>query len=468
MISAHVAAVRAGDVCVEEYVKKVLSRCEELDEQHRFFTVISSQLALEQARAVDAVIARGEDPGLLAGVVVSVKDNLCVEGVESTACSRILKGYKPLFSATAVQRVVDEGAIIIGKTSMDEFGFGTFNQNVGLGYQAPTHPLDPARVTGGSSGGSAGLTAALKEFAHLSLAESTGGSIECPAAYCGVIGACPTYGLVSRHGLISYADSFDKIGVMACNAADARLGMQVISCFDTRDSTSLQVPSSPRKQLRRVGVVRSSLEEVDAGVAKRTESFIERLRTQGREVVDVRLPITDSFGVAAYYVLAMSEASTNLARFSGLRYGQEAAKRGLSFDAYASQIRSEHLGLEAKRRVMLGTFMRMAGYRDAYYERCLQIRSQVVDEYAAVFEDVDVLINPTMPSVAPKVDESDKLSPAQQYSMDALTVGPNLAGVPHVSVPAGEVEGLPVGVLLSAPHFCDEALFSFVEEVVDL
>ncbi len=468
MISAHAAAVRAGEVSAVEYVKRVLAFCEEVNEEKHYFTVISRSLALKQARAVDALVKQGEDPGLLAGVVVSVKDNLCVKGVESTACSRILQGYEPLFSATAVQRVVDQGAIVIGKTSMDEFGFGTFNQNTGLGYPAPTHPLDSSRVTGGSSGGCAGLTAALKEFAHLSLAESTGGSIECPAAYCGVYGACPTYGLVSRNGLISYANSLDKVGVMACSAADARLGMQVISGFDAADSTSLQVTkSSQNKEVRRVGVLREALALAESGVREQTEVFLKRLEEQGCELVDVQLPVTKKFGVAAYYVLAMSEASTNLACFSGLRYGQEASKKGLSFDAYASGVRSEHLGLEAKRRVMLGTFTRMAGYRDAYYERCLQIRSQVVDEYAAVFEDVDVLVSPTMPSVAPSVSAASELSPAQEYSMDALTVGPNLAGVPHVSVPVGCSDDLPVGVLLCAPTFFDESLFSFVKEVCE-
>lgn len=465
MIQEHVKDVREGNLNVEEYVQQVLDHCLELDKKHHVFTTICSELALEQARAVDQAIARGEDPGSLAGVVISVKDNLCVEGVESTACSDILRGYKPQFNAHVVERVVKQGAIIIGKTSMDEFGFGTFNQNTGVGYTNPSNPLDSSRVTGGSSGGSGGVTAALRDFAHVSLAESTGGSIECPAAYCGVVGVCPTYGLVSRYGLISYADSLDKIGVMACQAADARVVMDVISGFDERDSTSISSASTPRKELKKVGVLSSSFENVDSQVASHTKAFIQELKAKGYSVVDVELPLTQEFGVAAYYVLAVSEASTNLSRFSGLRYGQESSKKGLSFDEYASKIRSKHFSVEAKRRVMLGTFTRMAGYRDAYYKRCLQLRTKIIEEYNSVFEDVDILISPTMPSPAPSIQQASSLSAAEQYAMDALTVGPNLAGIPHVSVPVGEVDALPVGALLCAPHFCDDALLAFIEEV---
>jgi aspartyl-tRNA(Asn)/glutamyl-tRNA(Gln) amidotransferase subunit A len=393
--------------------------------------------------------------GRLAGVSVSVKDNVCVDGMPSTAGSRVLEGYMPPFDATVVAKCRLEGAAILGKTTQDEFGFGTFNVNTP--YGVPLNPHDPERSPGGSSGGAAVVTAAA-EFPHLAICESTGGSISCPASFCGVVGITPTYGRTSRWGLIDYANSLDKIGCMGKKVRDAALLLSVISGPDVYDSTVLHAPvedyvayaDEPVEGLR-VGVPREYFGEgVDQGVSDEVWRGIKSLEDRGAEISEASLPFT-RYSLSSYYIIAMAEASTNLAKFCGLRYGLQLPLEG-TFDEYFSRVRSEGFGDEAKRRIILGTYARMAGYRDAYYLKALKVRTRVIEDLKRVFRDVDVLAAPTMPVVAPKFDEIADMEPIQHYMMDVLTVAPNLAGIPMASVPCGRSDGMPVGLHLMADH----------------
>ena len=328
------------------------------------------------------------------------------------------------FEVIVIQDLEKEGAIVIGKTVQDEFGFGSFGINVGLDYKIPKNPFDKERVTGGSSGGSAGITQKLNQ--HVSIAESTGGSIETPASFCGVIGFCPTYGRVSRYGLISYANSLDKIGPMTKNISDTALIMNVISGFDENDSTSSKEKINDytkfvNKSLKglRIGVI--SAEDIDKDIDKAQWSAIKKLESQGATYDKVSLPITENYGIPTYYIIAMSEASTNLACLSGMRYGVQ-ENISAHFNEYFSNIRSKNFGKEAKRRIILGTFARMAGYRDAYYLKAARVRTLIIQEYKKLFNNFDVIISPTTPFVAPKFKDIEKLTPLQHYISDRLTV----------------------------------------------
>ena len=420
----------------------VLEQAHRINQRYRAFNHV--------AEALEA-----EGGGRLAGVVVSVKDNVCVKGMPSTAGSKVLEGYMPPFDATVVAKCRLEGAAILGKTAQDEFGFGTFNVNTP--YSVPLNPRDTERSPGGSSGGAAVVTA-VADFPHLAIAESTGGSISCPASFCGVVGITPTYGRTSRWGLIDYANSLDKIGCMGKTVRDAALLLSVISGPDRYDSTVLHAPvedyvaqaGEPVEGLR-VGVPKEYFGEgVDQGVSEAVWGGIKHLEDQGADVREVSLPFT-RYSLSSYYIIAMAEASTNLAKYCGLRYGLHLPLEG-SFDEYFSAVRSVGFGDEAKRRIILGTYARMAGYRDAYYLKALKVRTRVIEDFRRVYRDVDVLAAPSMPVVAPRFDEIAELEPIQHYMMDILTVAPNLAGVPMVSVPCGESVGMPVGLHVMADY----------------
>jgi aspartyl-tRNA(Asn)/glutamyl-tRNA(Gln) amidotransferase subunit A len=395
--------------------------------------------------------------GKLFGVPLTIKDALCVKGIESKAGSKILKGYKPLFDATAVEYARAEGAIILGKNTQDEFGFGTFATNTEL---VPKNPFDNGRSCGGSSGGSAGFTAYNSRY-HASIGESTGGSIACPSSFCGVTGLTPTYGLVSRYGLIDYANSLDKIGSIGRNIEDASLLLEVLSGKDKRDSTSLDAKYvTGEAGIQRIAIIKDFYDGCDDEVKKVVSEKIDKLK-EFVKVEEVSLPLNRQYALAAYYIIATSEASTNLAKLSGLRYGVQGEVQGKHFDEYFSEIRSTNFTDEAKRRIILGTFARMSGYRDAYYLKAMKVRTKLINEFNQAFKKYDLLINPTMPVVAPRFDEITKLSPAQNYAMDLCTVPANLAGLPHVSCNAGFSKGLPVGLMAIAPHLKEQRLYSF-------
>lgn len=455
----------SGNLSVLDHTAKILQEAKKTSKEFHHFNAICEEKALEKARELDKQLKEKKARGKLFGVPVSVKDCICVKGVESTAGSAILKDYKPLFNATVIERAEQEGAIIIGKTSQDEFGFGTFSRNVGKGFETPKNPLDSKRSCGGSSGGSAGFTA-LSEFAHVSIAESTGGSIACPASFCGVYGFTPTYGRVSRYGLIDYANSLDKIGTMAKNVQDAALLLEAIAGFDEKDSTSLQNPIEKYSQLSeanpkslKIGIVKEFFGKgIEEQVSKKCWQALKKLESEGAKIEEISLPLNAKYGIAAYYLVAMTEASTNLAKYCGLRYGSSLELQG-SFDEFFSKARTEFFGEEAKRRIILGTFARMSGFRDAYYLKAMKTRTLLIEEFQKAFTKFSLLANPTMPIIAPKFSEIEKLSPLQNYAMDLCTVPANLAGLPHASISVGEgKEKMPIGLMLTAAHLQEKEL----------
>lgn len=451
--------VQNKEVDIVEHAASVIEECKKINKEYNYFNVICEDLALSQAEGLK------RDPEKpLAGLAISVKDCICVKGVETTASSRILKGYFPLFNATAVKKLVHDGAIIIGKTNQDEFGFGGFAVNVGLDFPVPLNPFDKERATGGSSGGAGGVAQKLS-FPHVALGESTGGSIVNPASFCGVFGLCPTYGRVSRFGLLDYGNSLDKIGCLAKSLEDVALVQKFISGVDRHDCTSLDVavddyPKFVGKDVKglKVGLVKEAFGGgVDRRVEKKVRDGVKVLEDSGVKVEEVSLELPLKFGIAAYYLIACSEASTNLAKYCGMRYGMHEKLEG-SFNEYFTSVRSKHFGSEAKRRIMIGTFARMAGSRDAYYLKALKVRTRIINEYKAAFKKFDALVSPTVPILPPKFDEIKKLSLLQNYMIDVLTVGPNLAGLPHLNIPVGFEKNLPVGLMLTADHLQESKL----------
>ncbi len=444
-VKRFVKEAKEGNIKLDEFYAEVFDEVEKLDKRFGIFVTLNKN------------IRENPEKGILYGLPVSVKDNICTKGIQTTAGSRILEGYVPVFDATAVAKVKNEGGVIIGKTNMDEFGFGTFSTN--SGYGVPKNPHDVSRCCGGSSGGAAALVSSL-DYPHIALGQSTGGSISCPASFCGVVGLTPTYGRVSRYGLIDYANSMDKIGPIAKTVEDAALMMNVISGYDERDfTTSDRKVEDFTKNINmdikgmKIAVPKEYFGEgVDENVRNAVLDAIKTIESHGAEYKEVSLPSTE-MGIATYYIIATSEASTNLAKYCGMRYGVEGEVRGKSFDEYFSEIRTEYFGEEAKRRVLLGTYSRMAGYRDQYYLKALKIRTLIIEEFKRVFRRYDAIAAPTMPCIAPKFSEIEYMTPLESYMMDALTVPQNLAGIPSISVPCGTKKGMPVGLHIMGDHF---------------
>jgi aspartyl-tRNA(Asn)/glutamyl-tRNA(Gln) amidotransferase subunit A len=401
----------------------------------------------------------GEEGGPLDGTTVAVKDNISTEGVRTTCGSKMLEDYEAPYDATVVERLTDAGATIVGKANMDEFGMGTTTET---SYFGPTeNPVDEERVPGGSSGGSAAAVAAGE--ADVALGSDTGGSVRCPAAFCGVVGIKPTYGLVSRYGLVAYANSLEQIGPIAPTVEEAAELLDVIAGPDENDGTTREEGADSDYAGAAqgdvdgltVGVPTELVEGADERVVEQFEESLEDLRVQGAETVEVSLPSVE-YAVAAYYVIAMSEASSNLACFDGVRYGNSGGFDGNWNEAFA-EARSEGFGDEVKRRVLLGTYALSAGYHDKYYKQAQEARSWVKQDFDEAFEDVDVLASPTMPVLPPKLGESLD-DPVQMYLADANTTPVNLANLPAISVPAGEADGLPVGLQFVGPKFGEETI----------
>ncbi len=402
--------------------------------------------------------AGGAGTGALAGVPVAVKDNIATLGLHTTCGSRVLEGYVSPFEATAVRKLREAGAVVIGKTNMDEFAMGSSNENSAFG--PVRNPLDRARVPGGSSGGSAAAVAS--GVVRLALGSETGGSVRQPAAFCGIVGIKPTYGRVSRYGLVAYASSLDNVGVFGATVAEAALGLEVIAGHDRFDATSADVPVPDLAAATHVAdearplaglVVGRPVEyfpaSLDPRIADRCHAALEHLRALGAEIRDVSLPSTD-LAIPVYYIIAPAEASSNLARYDGVRYGVRAAADDLN--SMYERTRSGGFGDEVTRRILLGTYVLSAGYYDAYYKRAQAVRSLIRQEFAQVFASgVDLLFTPTAPTTAFRLGEVS--DPYEMYLSDIFTVTANLAGIPAMSQPIGTVEGLPVGGQFMAPHF---------------
>jgi aspartyl-tRNA(Asn)/glutamyl-tRNA(Gln) amidotransferase subunit A len=451
---------RTGDIDLRDFYPGLFQKLRELDKKYGLFVTLSEEQALGRASSLRNDTVRKE--GSLLGLPVSVKDCIVTKGIQSTAGSRILKGYVPVFQSTSAGRVENQSGVLVGKTSQDEFGFGTFSVN--SGFRVPLNPIDPRRSCGGSSGGSAGLTAAL-DMPHISLAESTGGSISCPASFCGVVGLTPTYGLVSRYGLIDYASSLDKIGTMGKTVEDAALLLSAVAGHDPRDSTSIR--RGRRNYARRldsnlkglkVGIPEEYFRHADRQVSETVRKAVQKMESLGARVREISLAMT-RHAVPVYYIIAAAEASTNLARYCGMRYGREGVLEG-DFNEYFSGVRSKYLGEEAKRRILLGTYARMAGFRDRFYLRAMKARTLVIREFRKAFRGVDVIAAPTMPVIAPRFSEIRKMKPIEHYRMDILTVAPSLAGIPHITVPCGTSRGMPVGLHLMGDHLEEQAILN--------
>jgi aspartyl-tRNA(Asn)/glutamyl-tRNA(Gln) amidotransferase subunit A len=453
----------AGELSAVEITDAFLARIEQVEPQVKAFLTVTAEQARERAKKLDARRAAGDvELGPLAGVPVALKDNLVTEGVRTTCASKILGEYVPPYSATVVERLQAAGAIILGKTNMDEFAMGSSGENSGF---FPTHnPWDLERIPGGSSSGSAAAVAA--EMAPLSLGSDTGGSIRQPAALCGIVGMKPTYGYVSRYGLVAFASSLDQIGPFARDVEDAARLFSVVAGPDRRDSTNAgKTPTLPKFQgepsLKGVkfGVPKEYVGAgTDPDVLARFEEALQVLRELGAEVEECSLPSTD-YALSAYYIIAPAEASANLARFDGVKYGYRSQSASGMLEMYG-KTRAEGFGPEVKRRIMIGTYALSSGYYDAYYKKAQQVRTLVIREFEAAFTKYDALLTPTSPTPAWKIGEKTD-DPLANYLADVCTIPVNLAGLPGISVPMGLANGLPVGLQFIGKHFDDVQLLQY-------
>jgi aspartyl-tRNA(Asn)/glutamyl-tRNA(Gln) amidotransferase subunit A len=463
------AELNAGNVSAEEVALGYLKRAQDLQRLNAFVH-LDRDAVLAQARAVDAKRKAGEKLGPLAGVPVAIKDVLCVEGEPTTCGSRMLKTFRPPYDATVISRLKAADAVLFGKTNMDEFAMGSSTENSAYG---PTkNPWDEDRIPGGSSGGSAVAVAA--DLAPLSLGTDTGGSIRQPAALCGIAGLKPSYGRVSRYGLIAYASSLDQVGPFAHNLADTALLLNVISGRDPRDSTSVDRPvpdysaalDTPPSSLR-IGLVREFFGEgLDPEVEAAIREAVRVYEKAGATIKEVSLPHS-KYGIPAYYLVAPAECSSNLARYDGTIFGHRAEDFSPKYPGEESlpplvrmmmASRAEGFGAEVKRRIMLGTFALSAGYADQYYNQALKVRRLIHNDFDAAFKEVDVLLGPTSPTAAFKLGERTA-DPLAMYLSDIYTITANLAGIPGLSLPCGFTKsGLPIGLQLLAPAFAEEGL----------
>lgn len=443
-----------------EALEIYLRRIERLNPCLNAYLTVCAEEALGQARKIEEKITKGEDLGVLAGVPVAVKDNICTEGIRTTCASKILENYIPVYDATVVEKLKAEDAVIIGKTNMDEFAMGSSTENSAFGPSK--NPWDLSRAPGGSSGGSAVAVAA--ELASLALGSDTGGSIRQPAAFCSLVGLKPTYGLVSRYGLVAFASSLDQIGPMAGNVAECALLLRVIAGHDYKDSTSFpyEVPDylaclKETPKTVKVGVVKElSGEGIEGGVKEVFNQALNKLVDAGVLIEEVSLPSFD-YALSAYYLIAPAEASSNLARYDGVRYGFRDFEAKDIWEMYA-KTRAKGFGAEVKRRIMLGTYALSAGYYEAYYGQAQKIRTLIIQDFNRAFEQYSLLISPTAPSVPFKLGEKVD-DPLQMYLSDICTIPVNLAGLPAISLPAGLSSGLPVGFQIIGPSFSEPLVF---------
>ncbi|XOF32556.1 MAG: Asp-tRNA(Asn)/Glu-tRNA(Gln) amidotransferase subunit GatA [Candidatus Electrothrix sp. YB6] len=440
--------------------ESILARIDQVEDTVKAYLSLHKDQALAAAEQADKKLEAGQG-GMLCGLPLSIKDVLCTATMPTTCGSKILEGFVPPYNATVIEKLKAEDSVLLGKVSMDEFAMGSTNEN--CAYTVPENPWKPGYVAGGSSGGSAASVAARECLA--SLGSDTGGSIRQPASLCGVVGMKPTYGRVSRYGLVAFASSLDQIGPLTRDVADCALMLNAIAGYDHRDSTSVNqaVPDystalqDGMKGIR-VGVPREYFGEgLDPEVEKAVRSGIEMLQDAGAEIMDVSLPHTE-YCVAVYYLIAPAEASSNLARYDGVRYGRRDMGADSLLDLY-KQTRSQGFGDEVKRRILIGTYALSAGYYDAYYKKASQVRTLITDDFAKAFTECDLLVSPVTPTPAWKIGQKAD-DPMALYLSDILTISANLAGIPGISVPCGfAADGLPIGIQMQASHFHEEILF---------
>lgn len=462
------SALEAKTISARELTTEFFARIEKRNPELNAFLALAPERAYAQAERIDALRARGEKLPALAGVPVAIKDVLSTRGVRTTCGSRILENYIPPYDATAVARLENAGAVILGKTNCDEFAMGSSNEN--SAYGPVRNPVDLDRVPGGSSGGSAAAAAA--KLAVGSLGTDTGGSIRQPGALCGVPALMPTYGRVSRYGLIAFASSLDHIGPFANNIADIAALLSVIAGRDERDSTSAEipVPDYSAEMQRSVSGIRMGIPKeyfgpgMDSEVRQKVEKGIELLKKLGCQPIDLSMPHTD-YAIATYYIIANAEASANLARFDGVRYGLRV--NGASLREMYKKTRGQGFGSEVKRRIMLGTYALSSGYYDAYYLRAQKVRSLITRDFTEAFRKVDVIVTPTSPTPAFRIGERSN-DPLAMYLSDIYTVTGDLAGVPGISVPCGATSsGLPIGFQIFGSHFAEGCILQVAKAFED-
>lgn len=447
-----------------EITQEALERINQLEPKLKSFICVTAEKAIAQASQVDAKIAAGEKIGPLAGIPIAVKDNICTRGIPTTCGSKILENFIPPYESTVTQKLVGAGAVILGKTNLDEFAMGSSTEN--SAYQVTANPWDVERVPGGSSGGSAAAVASAESL--VALGSDTGGSIRQPASFCGVVGMKPTYGLVSRYGLVAYASSMDQIGPFSRTVKDSAILLQAIAGYDPKDSTSLNVPIPdytknlspnlrPKGQIR-IGLIQETFGEgLDSSVLQAFTKAVELLQELGAEIQVISCP-RFSYGLPTYYIIAPSEASANLARYDGVKYGFRASESENLLNMYA-KTRSEGFGLEVKRRIMIGTYALSAGYYDAYYLKAQKVRTLIKKDFDKAFAKVDILACPTSSTTAFKVGEKTD-DPLSMYLSDLMTIPVNLAGLPALSLPCGfDKQGLPIGIQLMSNVLREDLLF---------
>jgi aspartyl-tRNA(Asn)/glutamyl-tRNA(Gln) amidotransferase subunit A len=461
------ASLSAHKAAAAEATQTCFNRIDSEDKTIHAYLSLDREGALKKAAEIDAAAAKGESLPALAGVPIGIKDVLAQEGLPATAGSKILEGYRPPYTATAVRKLSDAGAVLLGKLNCDEFAMGSSNENSAYGPVRNPHATD--RVPGGSSGGSAAAVAA--GMAVATLGTDTGGSIRQPASFCGVVGVLPTYGRVSRYGLIAFASSLDRIGPFAANVRDAATVLGVIAGYDPLDATSSSEPvpdytANIDAGVRglRLGVPAEYFAEgLDPEVRQAIEANIEQLRAAGAEIRPISLPHT-RYAVPTYYVIATAEASANLARFDGVRYGYRAPDANTLSSMYRRS-REGGFGPEVKRRIMLGTYVLSAGYYDAYYKKAQQVRRLLTNDFLAAFQQVDAILTPTAPTPAFKLGEKVD-DPMSMYLADIYTVTASLAGICGISVPCGKSrEGLPIGIQILGKHFDEATVFKVGQAV---
>ena len=457
--------VRNNVTSAADVLERHLAAIEAREGDIHAFNLVLADEARARAAEIDDAVAVGRDPGPLAGVPIALKDNMCTRGIPTTCSSKILDGWRPPYDATVVTKLREAGAVVVGKTNLDVFALGSSTENSAFG--ATRNPHDISRVPGGSSGGSAAAVAA--GFAAASLGSDTGGSIRQPAALCGVVGVKPTYGAVSRYGLVAFASSLDQIGPFAHDVADAALVLEAVSGHDQMDSTSIgQGALDISRQLDmgvaglRVGRITDLPEGASPDVAARLDEAFDTLREAGAEIVDVEVPAF-TYGLTAYYLIAPAEASSNLARYDGVRFGHRVDAPDTN--AMYMATRTDGFGAEVKRRIMLGTYALSAGYYDAYYGRALKVRRRIAADFATAYQRADVLLTPASPTVAFHLGDKTT-DPMSMYLCDTYTIPSNLTGDPAMSVPFGTGDdGLPVGVQVLAPALEESRMFRTAAEL---
>ncbi len=445
--------ILSKETTAEEFIQSIFERIHKFEGKVNAYVTLVEGTALKKAKVIDKKISEGKTVGRLAGVPIAIKDAICTQGIPTTCSSRMLENFIPPYNAEVIERINQEDGIIIGKTNMDEFAMGSSTET---SYFGPTHnPWDLSTVPGGSSGGSAACISSSE--AILSLGTDTGGSIRCPASYCSVVGLKPTYGLVSRYGLIAYANSLEQIGPMAKNVYDSALFLSVIAGHDSKDSTSVNETQKDYTKFVKdtvegikIGVPKEFFGEgTNQAVEKQVWNSIHKLEELGASYEETSLPTLEQ-SLATYYIIAMSEASSNLARFDGIRYGYRVDKDEGDWATVYSQDRKIGFGAEVRRRIILGTYALSTGYYSKYYLKALKIRTLIRNNFEKAFKKFDVIIGPTMPFPPFKIGEKIE-DPLALYMSDVDTVSANLAGLPAISIPCGFTDGLPIGMQIMAP-----------------